>query len=123
MSESAEIVLTGKSVEQLKTEIKKISDWDNQRKYDIRVFAVKDGAWIYDSIGNVEAAIYGDLEAYIKTIPKSRDSFVFPDAKLKTEPNTEKINAPAYERMHKNKNKKRRNPMTHLTPKKKKRRR
>jgi hypothetical protein len=64
MSQSAEMILIGKSTESLLTEIERIKAWDNGHDYPIIVSA-ETGKSFSDSISNVENAIKNNLADYL----------------------------------------------------------
>lgn len=115
MSASVKIMIIGQPREALLSEIARIKEWDNGKDYPIIVNAGP-GRERYDSLGNIESAIKGDLAEYLeknfgskKMILKSGghdDLFFIPNPELYDENN------------HFRKN---RSVATNFTPKKKKR--
>lgn len=100
----AEITIVGVPIETLKEQIQAIRKWDNGHNFQIKVY-VDMKTWAYASIHDVEAAINGDLDAFVnsrfKDVIQSRMQDQLNNIKKKI--------------------KKKRNKMLHLTPPKKKR--
>lgn len=114
MSATAEIRLDGVPIEKLTEQIEGIRQWDNGHNYPIYVL-FKDSI-ISDSIANVENAIKGNLNDYIhaKFIPKNKTFKTDGNGDTMIVDNPDYINSEGNFRKY-------RNPMSHLTPKKKKR--
>lgn len=125
MSDSAEIILIGSDGigfprGHLRERIERIKQWDGGHDYEIRC-RVTNHLW-YDSIANVQAAIEGDLQEYIEKNVKLSNREIFKtgghdDLMLVDHPDYSSAEAgPWHGRFIKHRNK-----MTHLTPKKKRR--
>ncbi len=113
MSEAAKLILVGTPHSEIVKELAKIKAWDAGANYPIIVDI--NGKQMYDSIQNVENALNVDLSAYIQSKVSERlivksgsldDLYVVDNPENQTDSGVYKKN---------------RNKMTHLKPKKKKR--
>lgn len=118
MTDYAGIVLTGKSSSELLKELQEIRDWQGNNDLKIKVMLNGIDDYILADISDVEEAIKIDLESYIRlnfNLTKTHQT-------IKTGGNSDLhiVKDPNYFNVE-NRFRKHRNPMTHLSPKKKRR--
>lgn len=115
MSKSAELELTGKSRIQLIEELEAIKKWDNGHDHPINI-SLDGHIFTSDTIANVEEAVMTDLYSYVN------ENFDLGDMVIKTGGNDDIYIVPDPDKHNINgRHRKHRNKMTHLIPKKKKR--
>lgn len=113
MSQAAKIILVGIPHSEIVKELQRIKSWDNGANYQIIVDI--NGKEHYDTLDNVESALNNDLSLYIQDkITKDKITKSGGKGELLIVDNPDFQNEVG-------EYKKYRNPMRHLTPKKKKR--